>query len=105
MVVVLDDEDRVVAASKRAREALERASRRAAPRRVSPASAADPIASLRGRRAARALVYLEPPGDLTAYEELRAGFTAAVSHELRTPLARLLALLETAMLPARTPER
>jgi two-component system phosphate regulon sensor histidine kinase PhoR len=38
--------------------------------------------------------------ELTAYEELRAGFTAAVSHELRTPLARLLALLESAMLPA-----
>ena len=34
-------------------------------------------------------------GDHAAYEELRAGFTAAVSHELRTPLARLLALLET----------
>jgi two-component system phosphate regulon sensor histidine kinase PhoR len=38
--------------------------------------------------------------ELTAYEELRAGFTAAVSHELRTPLARLLVLLESAMLPA-----
>jgi len=37
--------------------------------------------------------------DLAAYEELRAGFTAAVSHELRTPLARLLALLESAQLP------
>jgi signal transduction histidine kinase len=35
----------------------------------------------------------------TAYQELRAGFTAAVSHELRTPLARLLALLESAELP------
>src|SRR5437016_10896004 len=34
-----------------------------------------------------------------AYEELRAGFTAAVSHELRTPRARLLALLESAALP------
>src|SRR5256712_4856541 len=34
-----------------------------------------------------------------AYEELRAGFTAAVSHELRTPLARLLSLLESAALP------
>src|SRR5215510_6568856 len=33
------------------------------------------------------------------YEELRVGFTAAVSHELRTPLARLLVLLETALLP------
>jgi signal transduction histidine kinase len=37
--------------------------------------------------------------ELSAYEELRAGFTAAVSHELRTPLARLLVLLETAALP------
>src|SRR5213075_1964154 len=37
--------------------------------------------------------------ELSAYQELRAGFTAAVSHELRTPLARLLALLETATLP------
>jgi two-component system phosphate regulon sensor histidine kinase PhoR len=36
--------------------------------------------------------------ELEAYEELRAGFTAAVSHELRTPLARLLALLESALL-------
>jgi signal transduction histidine kinase len=35
----------------------------------------------------------------TAYQELRAGFTAAVSHELRTPLARLLALLESVDLP------
>jgi two-component system, OmpR family, phosphate regulon sensor histidine kinase PhoR len=45
------------------------------------------------------LLYIGRPGDLVAYEELRAGFTAAVSHELRTPLARLLALLETALLP------
>jgi two-component system, OmpR family, phosphate regulon sensor histidine kinase PhoR len=43
------------------------------------------------------VLYLGEP--LTAYEELRAGFTAAVSHELRTPLARLLALLESAELP------
>src|ERR1044072_7398771 len=33
-----------------------------------------------------------------AYEELRVGFSAAVSHELRTPLARLLALLDSAVL-------
>ena len=50
-----------------------------------------------GRR--ERLVYLSRTGDLTAYEELRAGFTAAVSHELRTPLARLLSILETATLP------
>jgi signal transduction histidine kinase len=48
----------------------------------------------------RALVlYVEEPPHLSAYEELRAGFTAAVSHELRTPLARLLALLESVELP------
>src|SRR5262249_21651889 len=45
------------------------------------------------------LVYLSKEGDLAAYEELRAGFTAAVSHELRTPLARLLTLLESTALP------
>ena len=51
-----------------------------------------------GRR--ERLVYLSSrSGELAAYEELRAGFTAAVSHELRTPLARLLVLLETAELP------
>jgi signal transduction histidine kinase len=39
------------------------------------------------------------PGSDERYAELRAGFTAAVSHELRTPLARILALLESALLP------
>src|SRR5436309_2705537 len=37
--------------------------------------------------------------ELSAYQELRAGFTAAVSHELRTPLARLLVLIESVALP------
>ena len=37
--------------------------------------------------------------ELSAYQELRAGFTAAVSHELRTPLARLLVLIESVTLP------
>ena len=50
-----------------------------------------------GRR--ERIVYLSQVGDMTAYEELRTGFTAAVSHELRTPLARLLSLLEMATLP------
>src|SRR5947207_989048 len=55
--------------------------------------------------AASASTGLEPGSRLSskdhggAYEELRSGFTAVVSHELRTPLARLLALLETALLP------
>ena len=46
-----------------------------------------------------------PPftGDRESFEELRVGFTAAVSHELRTPLARVLALLDTALLPDADP--
>jgi signal transduction histidine kinase len=43
--------------------------------------------------------------ELSAYQELRMGFTAAVSHELRTPLARLLALLENATLPGSDVDR
>lgn len=35
----------------------------------------------------------------SSYEELRAGFAGAVSHELRTPLARLLSVVESALLP------
>ena len=49
-------------------------------------------------------MYLSEPAENAAYDELRAGFTAAVSHELRTPLARLLSLLETASLPGADPD-
>jgi two-component system phosphate regulon sensor histidine kinase PhoR len=102
MVVVLDEDDRVVAASKRAREALEGvAEGERIPEEVLRGGRGHtPLAipyEASGRR--ERLVYLSEPGDLAAYEELRSGFTAAVSHELRTPLARLLVLLETAMLP------
>jgi two-component system, OmpR family, phosphate regulon sensor histidine kinase PhoR len=102
IVLVLDEKDRLVAASRRAREAVEglKTGKRVPaqllepepwhPRRV-------PV-ELEGLR--EYLVYLRPAEHLAAYEELRAGFTAAVSHELRTPLARLLALLETAALPS-----
>jgi len=45
------------------------------------------------------VLFLEALPELSAYQELRAGFTAAVSHELRTPLARMLILLESAALP------
>lgn len=101
-VVVLDDTDRVVAASRRARQTVDGV-------REGKPFPADLLAGERGalplvvpfevdgRR--ERLVYLSREGDLAAYEELRAGFTAAVSHELRTPLARLLTLLETAALP------
>jgi two-component system, OmpR family, phosphate regulon sensor histidine kinase PhoR len=97
LVLVLDEEGRVVAASRRAREALEGLEEgELAPAGVLEGEDVVVVTyELDGRR--ERLVYLR--GDSRAYEELRAGFTAAVSHELRTPLARLLALLETAALP------
>jgi len=105
-VVVLDAGLRVVAASRRAREAIEGLE-------VGGSLTVDLLEGKHGRGPVvvpyeiggrrEALVYLGEPGDLAAYEELRAGFTAAVSHELRTPLARLLALLETALLPGAEP--
>jgi two-component system phosphate regulon sensor histidine kinase PhoR len=98
-IVVLDARDVVVASSRRARQTLQGL------RDGEPA----PAELLTDERtlvvpyavgaATERLVYLRGVGDLTAYEELRSGFTAAVSHELRTPLARLLSLLETALLP------
>jgi two-component system phosphate regulon sensor histidine kinase PhoR len=101
-VVVLDSFDRVVLASRRARQSVE------------GIQEGEPLPGdlLSGERGviplvvpydvdgrSERLVYLSREGDLAAYEELRSGFTAAVSHELRTPLARLLTLLETATLP------
>lgn len=87
-IVVLDSERRLVAASPAARPALGDAT---PGRRVGEeALAAEP----------RPLVlFLAALPELSAYQELRAGFTAAVSHELRTPLARMLILLESAALP------
>ena len=87
-VVVLDSERRLVAANEAGSRAL---------------GGIEP-----GRRLAEELtaahpdllvLFLESAPELSAYQELRAGFTAAVSHELRTPLARLLVLLESASLP------
>jgi two-component system phosphate regulon sensor histidine kinase PhoR len=106
IVVVLDAQRRVLAMSRRAREAL--------PSLAEGVPFPDALAGDTGahepievpyevgdRR--EILVYLSAPGDLAAYEELRAGFTASVSHELRTPLARLLVLLESASLPQSDP--
>ena len=97
-VVVLDEEGRVVAASKRARQTLGvREGDELSPELLHGEHALVVPYTVNGRD--ERLVYLSEAGDLAAYEELRSGFTAAVSHELRTPLARLLSLLEQASLP------
>ncbi len=102
IVLVLDEDDRLVVASRRARETLDGlVPGQAVPEQLLQSEPWRPRrvpVEVDGKR--ESLLYLREPGDLAAYEELRAGFTAAVSHELRTPLARLLALLETAMLPS-----
>jgi two-component system phosphate regulon sensor histidine kinase PhoR len=103
LVIVLDDRNRVVAASRRAREAIDglREGRPLPPEILHDEDVLEVPYEIDGRR--ERLVYLRGAGDAAAYEELRAGFTAAVSHELRTPLARLMSRLETAMLPSEDP--
>jgi signal transduction histidine kinase len=101
-VVVLDDAGTVLLASRRARQSIEgiREDEPIPEGLLSGDLGIVPLIvpyEVAGRR--ERLVYLSQVGDMTAYEELRTGFTAAVSHELRTPLARLLSLLETATLP------
>ncbi|MGI9658074.1 MAG: sensor histidine kinase [Gaiellaceae bacterium] len=102
IVVVVDSARRVVTASRRAREAIDNL--------VEGLPVPDDVLSEEHGRMPYAvpydvggqtetILYLSEPGDLAAYQELRAGFTASVSHELRTPLARLLSLLDSADLP------
>ncbi len=102
VVVLLDADDRVIHASRRARETYpDLAEGRRLPGPIRDGRRPTEILEVPlaiGDRTER-LVYIGRPGDMHAYEELRAGFTAAVSHELRTPLARLLALLESLELP------
>jgi two-component system, OmpR family, phosphate regulon sensor histidine kinase PhoR len=100
ILVALDREGRVVAASRRAREALPTLT----VGRLLPESALRAVQVPYDVNDSReTLVYLSAPEDNAAYDELRSGFTAAVSHELRTPLARLMSLLETATLPGEDP--
>ena len=86
-LVVLDSERRIVAVSEAAATVL---GAEPGKRLDEELAAADPDLLV---------LFLESTPELPAYQELRAGFTAAVSHELRTPLARLLVLLESASLP------
>jgi len=103
IVLVLDEDDVVVASSRRARDSLAAVveGEPVPPELLREDAARVPVVipyQVDGRT--ERLVYLSSrSGELAAYEELRAGFTAAVSHELRTPLARLLIMLETAELP------
>ncbi len=106
-VVVLDSDRRVLAASRRARQSLDGVVvGELLPERLLEATEGrDPLEieyDVGGTR--ETLVYLGTPGDLAAYQELRAGFTAAVSHELRTPLARLMVLLDGLALPGANPD-
>jgi two-component system OmpR family sensor kinase len=107
IVVVLDEQRRVLTASRRAREALE-GLREGEPLPEALLRMRDGRTPLEieyeidGRR--ETLLYVSGPGDLAAYEELRAGFTAAVSHELRTPLTRLMISLESLSLPGARPD-
>jgi two-component system, OmpR family, phosphate regulon sensor histidine kinase PhoR len=87
-VVVLDHERRLIAASPAAALALGHAT---PGRRVQEEAFVGHPRPL--------ILFLAALPELSAYQELRAGFTAAVSHELRTPLARMLILLESAALP------
>ena len=97
-VVVLDQDNVVLVASRRARQTLGvREGDELGPDLLNGDRALIVPYRIKGRE--ERLVYLSQAGDLAAYEELRSGFTAAVSHELRTPLARLLSLLELAGLP------
>ncbi len=107
IVLVLDDERRVLAASRRAREALDGLEEGATlpPGLLRARDGRAPLEipyEVDGRR--ETLLYLSAPGDRAAYEELRAGFTAAVSHELRTPLTRLMILLDSVSLPGAKPD-
>ena len=101
-VVVLDEEGRVLAASRRARQSLDGVREgELLPAELlrTDVGPAPLVVSYSVAGQTERLVYFSEAGDLAAYEELRSGFTAAVSHELRTPLARLLSLLELAALP------
>ncbi|HEX9416541.1 MAG TPA: HAMP domain-containing sensor histidine kinase [Gaiellaceae bacterium] len=101
VTAILDESGLVVAAGRRAREVFPglEIGKEAPEEMLRPPLGALPVLvpyEVDGRR--EVLLRLVQQ-DLSAYDELRSGFTAVVSHELRTPLARLLALLETALLP------
>ena len=98
-VVVLDDADRVIGASRRARQSIDglREGERIPDGLLSGDAGIVPLVvpyDVGGRR--ERLVYLSRSGDLTAYEELRTGFTAAVSRSESRRASGVLSSCETA---------
>ena len=91
LVLVLDDDDRLIAASRRAREVFEQlVEGEPVPREVFEADGGQAFSiEYDAAGGTSDFCHLRSTGDLAAYEELRAGFTAAVSHELgrRSPVS------------------
>jgi len=77
IVVVLDADGRVVIASRRARELFAGLTEGEEPPEAVLLDSLVVPYTVAGRT--EKLVYMRDPGDLAAYEELRAGFTASVS--------------------------
>ena len=99
---MLDADRKVLAASRRARQSLEGVVvGELLPERLLEASEGrDPLEiEYEVDGVAETLVYLGTPGDLAAYQELRAGFTAAVSHESCAPPRTVDILLDSLALP------
>src|SRR4029453_18272266 len=85
LLVVLDAGDRVVAASRRARDLDGIAKGRRVPAAVLGGDGfRKPVRvtyDVNGRR--ETILYLDPPGEPAGYQELRAGLPAADFHEIR----------------------
>jgi len=88
ILVVLDESERVVLASRRAWDTVDglEVGQLVPEELVRPEHRPPPILTPYELNGRRELLLRLPEPDLSAYEELRSGFTAVVSHELRTPL-------------------
>ena len=103
VVVVLDEDGVVLAASRRARAVARgaRGGRARCPHGAARRAARRSSCRTRSAAAGSGSSTSREAATWPRTRSCASGFTAAVSHELRTPLARLLALLESAALPRR----